>query len=344
MRIAIDGMGGDHAPDEIVSGAIEAATQLPGAKLLLVGQKDRLNRGSLPPNIEIIHASEVVEMKEEPVKALRSKRDSSLRVAMTLVKQEKADAVLSAGNTGAMVAGALFPMFGLGKLEGVKRPGIAIPMPVEGGITAVIDVGANPNAKPLHLVQYAVMGAVYIKYLQPDIRLPRVGILNIGEEAQKGTDLQRETYAYLDKAHLNFEFVGNIEPHKLFMRQADVVVCDGFSGNLALKTAEGIKELILRTFTNSEVPGHEEVLKAALQATDRMDHSKQGGAPILGVKGIVIKCHGRSNARAITNAIKLTAGFIEGRLNDHIVEELRKLSRVSGSWYSKWLSWSKEDE
>ncbi len=343
MRIAIDGMGGDHAPDEIVSGAIDAAKLLPDAKLLLVGQKDRLTRSDLPSNIEIIHASEVVDMKEEPVKALRSKRDSSLRVAMTLVKQERADAVISAGNTGAMVAGALFPMFGLGKLEGVKRPGIAIPMPVEGGVCAMIDVGANPNAKPLHLIQYAIMGSVYIQYLQPEIKIPRVGILNIGEESHKGTDLQRETYAYLDKAHLNFEFVGNIEPHRIFAREADVVVCDGFSGNLALKTAEGIKAFILRRFSSNGISGNADLLQAMRHATDEM-LPEQGGAPILGVKGIVIKCHGRSKARSITNAITLTAGFIKGRLNDHIVEELRKLSRGSGAWYSKWFNWSKEEE
>jgi glycerol-3-phosphate acyltransferase PlsX len=337
-------MGGDHAPDEIVQGAIDAATQTPDAKLLLVGQKDRLNRPNLPSNLEIIHASEVVEMKEEPVKALRSKRHSSLRVSMTLVKEGEADAVISAGNTGAMVAGALFPLFGLGNLEGVKRPGITIPMPVQGGTCAMIDVGANPNAKPVHLVQYAVMGSVYIKYLNPAIRLPRVGILNIGEESKKGTDLQREAYAYLDKARLNFEFVGNIEPHDLFSGRADVVVSDGFSGNLALKTAEGVKDFIVRQLSSNGFSQNIDVQKALSYATERMDHSEHGGAPILGVKGIVIKCHGRSKARAITNAVKLTAGFIKGRLNDHIVEELRKLSRSSGTWYSKWFSWSKEDE
>jgi phosphate acyltransferase len=342
MRIAIDGMGGDHAPDEIIQGAIEAAKELPDAKLLLVGQKDRLTRPGLPANIEIIHASEVVEMKEEPVKALRSKRDSSLRVSMTLVKHGTADAVISAGNTGAMVAGALFPIFGLGNLEGVKRPGIAIPMPVDGGTCAMIDVGANPNAKPLHLVQYAVMGSVYSKYLNPGIRLPRVGILNIGEESQKGTDLQKETYAYLDKARLNFEFIGNIEPHRLFAGQADVVVSDGFSGNLALKTAEGLKDFIVRRILSN---GATEALKEATRnATEMLDHSDYGGAPILGVRGIVIKAHGRAKAKAITNAIKVAAGFIKGRLNDHIVEELRKLSRGSGTWYSKWFSWSKEEE
>lgn len=344
MRIAIDGMGGDHAPDEIVQGAIEAAAQTPEAHLLLVGRKDRLSREGLPSNLEIIHASEVVDMKEEPVKALRSKRDSSLRVSMTLVKEGEADAVISAGNTGAMVAGALFPLFGLGKLEGVSRPGITIPMPVKGGTCAMIDVGANPNAKPLHLVQYAVMGSVYIKYLNPAIRLPRVGILNIGQESKKGTDLQREAYSVLDKARLNFEFVGNIEPHELFFGGADVVVSDGFSGNLALKMAEGVKEYIVHQLSSNGLSQSADLQKALAYATERMDHSEHGGAPILGVKGIVIKCHGRSKARAITNAVKLTAGFIKGRLNDHIVEELRKLSRSSGAWYSKWFSWSKEEE
>jgi glycerol-3-phosphate acyltransferase PlsX len=342
MRIAIDGMGGDHAPGEIVSGVIEAAKQNPDARLLLVGQKDRLSRPDLPPNVEIVHASQVVEMKEEPVKALRSKRDSSLRVAMTLVKQGNADAVISAGNTGAMVAGALFPLFGLGNLEGVKRPGITIPMPVDGGACAMIDVGANTNAKPLHLVQYAVMGSVYIKYLNPTLKLPRVGILNIGEESKKGTDLQKQTYAYLDKASLNFEFVGNIEPHRMYAGEADVVVCDGFSGNLALKTAEGVKDFIVKRITSNGAS--EEVKAATAHATDGLDHSEYGGAPILGVRGVVIKCHGRSKGLSITNAVKLAAGFIRGGLNDHIVEELRKLSRFGGAWYSKWFSWSKEEE
>jgi glycerol-3-phosphate acyltransferase PlsX len=213
-------------------------------------------------------------------------------------------------------------------------------MPIEKGTCAIIDVGANPNAKPAHLVQYAIMGAVYIKYLNPAIRIPRVGILNIGEEAKKGLDLQKETYAILDKARLNFEFVGNIEPHRLFSGAADVVVSDGFSGNLALKTAEGIKDFIFRMFAAGGVS-----LNGQFQDTvDRMDHAEHGGAPILGVRGIVLKCHGRSKARAITNAVRLASSFIQGKLNDHIVEELRKLSHVGGSWYSKLFSWSKEDD
>jgi len=338
MRIAIDGMGGDHAPDEIVAGAIEAATQLPNARLLLVGQKDRLARPGMPANLEVIHATEVVGMEEEPARALRGKPDSSLRVTLRLVKRGEADAAISAGNTGALVGGAIVPVFGLGNLEGVKRPGIAIPFPTKTGTCALLDAGANPNAKTVHLIQYAVMGAVYIRYLRPELRgAPRVGLLNIGEEAKKGTDLQRETYEYLEKADLNFEFVGNVEPHKMFSGKADVVVCDGFTGNLALKMAEGVAGFIFNQFTNglAENP-------SVLKAKDSLDHAEYGGALVLGCRGTVIKAHGRARARAVTNAIKLGASFIEGKLNDHVVEELRKLSW--SAWFSKWFTWSKESE
>lgn len=342
MRIAIDGMGGDHAPEEVVTGVIEAAGQHPDARLLLVGQKDRLSRPNLPANIQIIHAPEVIGMDEEPVKALLRKRNSSLNMAINLVRDGQADAVISAGNTGGVVAGAIMPMFGLGRLEGVKRPGIAIPMPVDGGFCAMIDAGANPNAKAVHLVQYAVMGACYVKYLNPDMKLPRVGILNIGEEQKKGTDLQRETHGILEKAHLNFQFMGNIEPMAMYRGEADVVVSDGFSGNLALKMAEGLKEYMLRAFKTEGVAQNPDIEARIHRATARMDHSEHGGAPVLGVRGIVLKCHGRATARTITNAIKRTAAFIKGRLNEHIVDELRKLS-IRGGWFSKWFD-AKDEE
>ncbi|HYE98705.1 MAG TPA: phosphate acyltransferase PlsX [Planctomycetota bacterium] len=337
MRIAIDGMGGDHAPDEIVEGAVEAARQLPDATLLLVGQKDRLSRPDAPRNLQIIPATEVVGMDEEPARALRGKPDSSLRVALRQVKRGEADAVVSAGNTGALVGGAIVPVFGLGNLEGVKRPGIAVPFPTPSGSCALIDAGANPQAKPIHLIQYAVMGSVYIKYLRPELKRPRVGLLNIGEESKKGTDLQKETYVYLEKADLNFEFIGNVEPHGLFSGKVDVVVCDGYTGNLALKMAEGIAGFIFNQLSNGLAAN-----PAVVKAKDSLDYTEHGGAPVLGCRGIVIKCHGRSKARAITNAVKLAAGFIRGRLNDHIVEDLRKLSW--SAWFSKWFSWSKEGE
>lgn len=340
MRIAIDGMGGDHAPEEIVAGAVDAARELPDARLLLVGRKEALSSDSLPSNVEIVHASEVVEMDEEPKRALLSKRDSSLHGCFKLLKRGDADALISAGNTGALVGGVIFPVFGLGNLPGVKRTGIAIPLPTEKGTCALIDAGANPHAKPLHLIQYAVMGSVYIKYLRPEIGTPRVGLLNIGEEEKKGTSLQRETHSHLRKTDLNFEFIGNIEPHNVFAGGVDVVVCDGFVGNLMLKMAEGVKHFILKQFSNGQAPT-EETRKALDKAMNRMDYSAHGGAPVLGARGIVIKCHGRSKRPAITNAIKLTAGFIQGDLNEHIVEELRKLPK--DAWYSKWLTWSSKE-
>ncbi len=341
MRIAIDGMGGDHAPDEIVSGVIEAARQLPDAKLLLVGQKDRLARPDLPKNVEIIHASEVVGMDEEPARALRGKPDSSLRVSLRLVKRGEADAVISAGNTGALVGGAIVPVFGLGHLEGVKRPAITIPFPTETGICALLDGGANPSAKPVPLIQYAVMGAVYIKYLRPEVKKPRVGLLNIGEEPKKGTDLQRETYNYLEKADLDFEFVGNVEPHRMFSGKVDVAVCDGFVGNLLLKMAEGLGSFIFNQFSNG-LASSPDVQKGLRKAHDKLDHAEHGGALVMGVRGTVIKSHGRADARAITNAVKLASRFIKDRLNDHLVEELRKLTW--SAWFASWFSWSKEGE
>ncbi len=337
MRIAIDGMGGDHAPDEVVAGVIEAARHHPDATLLLVGQKDRLSRPDMPKNVEIVHASEVVGMDEEPAKALRGKPDSSLRVALRLVKRGEADAAISAGNTGALVGGAIVPIFGLGNLEGVKRPAITIPMPTKSGTCALLDAGANPNSKPIHLIQYAVMGAVYIRYLRPELRFPRVGLLNIGEESKKGTDLIRETYALLEKAELNFEFVGNVEPHRMLEGKADVVVCDGFVGNLMLKMAEGISGYIFNQFTNGLADN-----PTILKARECWDHAEYGGALVMGVRGIVIKCHGRARSRAITNAVKLASKCIVDKLNDHIVAELRKLSW--SAWFAKWFSWSKEGE
>ena len=342
MRIAIDAMGGDHAPEEIILGAVEAAGQLPEARLLLVGQRERLERPGLPPNIQIVHAAETVGMDEEAGRALRSKPDSSLRVSLRMVRQGEADAVISAGNTGALVGGAIVPKFGLGNLEGVKRPGIAIPFPTDSGLCAFIDAGANPHAKAEHLVQYAVMGSVYVKYLRREIATPRVGLLNIGEEARKGTEVVREAFGYLEEAHPNFEFVGNIEPHWLFSGRADVVVCDGFVGNLMLKMAEGVSGFIFRQFTNGAGTSPE-AQKGIHRATEKLDYSEYGGAPVLGVRGIVIKAHGRSRAKAIANAVKITSGFIQDRLNDHIVEELRKLSLWS-AWFAKWFTWSKEGE
>ncbi|MBI2900145.1 MAG: phosphate acyltransferase PlsX [Planctomycetes bacterium] len=333
MRIAIDAMGGDHAPEEIVRGAIEGARLASDATVLLVGDEKRIEPllADRPANVEIRHASQVVAMDEDPARGLRGKPDSSIRVSLGLVKKGEADAVISAGNTGALVGGATVPLLGLGSLEGVKRPGIAVPVPTDDGICALMDAGANKSCKPIHLLQYAVMGSVYIRYLRPDLPNPRVALLNIGEERTKGNELVRETYEAFEKSGLNF--VGNIEPHKMFGGKADVVVTDGFTGNLVLKTCEGTNQFLMKLLSGvlKSLP---EAQKAVTGALEKLDFSEYGGAPLLGVRGVVIKAHGRSKARAIANAIRVTAEFVRGELNRHIVEGLKKLS-----WWGRFSDW-----
>ncbi len=339
MRIAIDAMGGDHAPDEIVRGAVEAASQVPDATLILVGQTERVEKaiaaaGPRPPNIEIQQASEVIEMHEDPRRALLGKRDSSLHIGLNLVKHAKADAFISAGNTGALVGGATVPVFGLGCLEGVKRPAICVPMPTQNGFAALVDAGANKEAKAIHLLQWAVMGSVYIKYLRKDVTEPKVGLLNIGEERNKGTALLQEAYPLLEKSHL--KFIGNIEPHKIFSGKADVIVCDGFTGNVALKVSEGLADLVeselaeelSRTITmrvGSLLTG-----RAMRHLRRRMDYSEYGGAPLLGVAGIAIVGHGRSSAVAVRNAVALAHRFASSRFIERIEREIAAVSAATG--------------
>ena len=337
MRIAIDAMGGDHAPREIVRGAVEAVRKHPDIRLILVGAEDKISNeldevGGVPAGIEVQNATQTIDMDEEPVAALRRKTDSSLRVALRQVKSGKAEAIISAGNTGALVGGA---MIGLRPLEGVKRPGIAVPLPTESGFCAVIDVGANPNCKPIHLLQYGVMGAMYVKYLKKDVAEPTVGMLNIGEESTKGNDVIREAYAQFKKSSLNF--IGNVEPHKMFRGEVDVVVCDGFVGNLMLKMAEGVGGFIHSQFSNG-LKSNQGDNAAVAKILEKLDYSTYGGAPLLGVSSVVIKCHGRSKAKAITNGVDLAGEFIRGQLNSHIVEEIKKMSwwgRIQDWWTKK---------
>lgn len=344
MRIAIDAMGGDHAPDEIVRGAVEAAPLVPDGKIILVGQTERVEKllaaaPSRPPNIEIQQASEVIEMHEDPRRALLGKRDSSLHIGLNLVKHAKADAFISAGNTGALVGGATVPVFGLGCLEGVKRPAICVPMPTETGFTALVDAGANKEAKAIHLLQWAVMGSVYIKYLRKDVTEPKVGLLNIGEERNKGTALLQEAYLLLEKSHL--KFIGNVEPHKIFSGKADVIVCDGFTGNVFLKTSEGFSNFMMGMIRSNGLADSADIRAGVTKIEQRMDYSSVGGAPLLGVRGVVLKAHGRSKARAIGSAVRVAAGFVRDRLNDHIVEELKSEGHVG--WFSGWWGKSREE-
>lgn len=340
MKIAIDAMGGDNAPVEIVRGVVDAVSQVPDVTVLLCGQREQLEPiladcGGKPRNVELIHASQVIDMDEEPVQAFRRKSDSSMKVAIQQVADGQADAVISAGNTGALVGGA---MMGIGPLEGVKRPGIAIPIPTEVGCSALIDVGANPSCKPIHLLQYGVMGSIYIKFLRTGLDKPTVGLLNIGEERMKGTSLVREAHDDFQRSSLNF--VGNVEPHKIFAGKVDVIVCDGFTGNIILKMTEGLGAFLLRQLTNG-LASSPDIKKGVEKIAQKMDYSEYGGAPLLGVRGVVIKCHGRSKSRAISNAVKTTAGFIRNKLTTHIRDEIKKMS---GLWSRLYEWWSKKEE
>ncbi len=328
--IALDAMGGDHAPRAEVEGAILAAREL-GVRVLLVGQqgavKHELSRHahrSLP--LEVVHASEVIAMDESPMMAFRKKKDSSVHVAARLVKNGEADGFVSAGNTGAAMAAAHFI---LGTLPSVDRPALAAPFPTtRGGVSVMLDVGANVDSKPLHLEQFAIMGEIYYR-LVFGTRRPKVGLLSIGEEEMKGNELTKEAHNRLK--HMPLHFVGNIEGRHVFAGDADVIVCDGFIGNVALKISEGLVEHIgttLKEALNSTLAsqvGYVFARKAFANFKKKLDYSEYGGAPLLGVRGITIIGHGRSNENAIKNAIRVAAELSRAKLNEKIEQELSEL-------------------
>ncbi|MEK7448892.1 MAG: phosphate acyltransferase PlsX [Planctomycetota bacterium] len=339
MRIVVDAMGGDHAPLEIVKGCLVAAEQSPDISLILVGQEDKIKSiigSNQPKNITVINAPEVIEMHESPVAAIRSKRKSSLVQSAKLVGMKEADVFVSAGNTGAAVASSIFL---LGFLEGVKRPGIAVPIPTAKGPSYLIDAGANIDCHPIHLLQYGIMASVYCKKMQ-NITTPRVGLLNIGEEDSKGNQLVQETLALFKKAPINF--IGNIEGQDIFKGNCEVVVCEGFVGNVVLKLVEGCYEFFGRSLM-TEAGKHKDnsqcgnFMNSALGAvTARLDYSEYGGAPLLGVNGGCIICHGRSKAKAITNAVKVAATFGKQKVNEEILKEINSLQL---SWLDLLKSW-----
>jgi len=327
--IAIDAMGGDYAPDEIIAGAVQALEHAPGqVKLALVGQEDAIRRSlerfGPQDGLRIVHAPDTVGMAES-VATLRKKRDSSLAVAIRMQKEREADAMVSAGNTGAAMALSLLV---LGRIPGVGRPAIACPMPTANGVCTLIDVGANSTCKPEHLYQFAVMGSLYHSYAH-NVARPRVGLLSIGEEASKGDPLVQETHALLAASSLNF--IGNVEGRDILPGVAEVVVCDGFTGNVVLKFAESAVQFIggmLREATKSSPAGKLGGLlirRSFARVKARLDWEEYGGAPLLGIDGIAIICHGRSKAKAITNAIRVAATAVRGQLNTHIKAELEKV-------------------
>ena len=329
VTIAVDAMGGDDAPRAEVEGAVRAARTL-GLKVLLVGHQDVLKRelaqhdGHRALPLEIVHASERITMEDSAARAVRSKRDSSIRVAARLVRDGVAQGWVSAGNTGAVMATAKMVQ---GTVPGVDRPALASAFPTITGTPAVmVDVGANVDCTPRMLAQFAVMGDIYAQVI---LRLekPRVGLLSIGEEEHKGNDITRSATPLLKSLPLNF--VGNVEGRDLYSGKADVIVCDGFIGNVALKVSEGLVDMVKSLLQESleatitRKIGYVLSKTAFAEFKKRVDYSEYGGAPLLGVKGVCIICHGRSNGKAIRNAIRVAAEFSGGNINGRIENELR---------------------
>lgn len=322
MRIAVDAMGGDVGPAVTVEGAVTATREY-GIEVILVGDKAAIERelsrhrpGSLP--VAVRHASQVVEMHELPSHALRRKRDSSMRVAAELVRDGEAAAFVSAGNTGAAMAIA---MFTLGVLPGVDRPAIAVLLPNLKSRTIMLDAGANVDAKPKHLVQYALMGHVYAQDIL-GVPSPRVGLLSVGQEEGKGNELVREVFKTLETMPLNF--IGNVEGRDIYNGNADVVVTDGFTGNVALKISESLADMIVHlireelTRTPMAKLGALLVRPAFRRFWKRVDYNELGGAPLLGINGACIISHGASPPRAVKNAIRVAADWVRTDVNAHI--------------------------
>jgi phosphate acyltransferase len=327
MRIALDALGGDYAPDPNIDGAIAALEANPELEVDLVGDLSLVvplleKRGAHCPRLHTVAAEGFVGMDEKPTDALRKKPNCSIAVCWKLMAERSVDAVVSAGNTGAVVAAGMRTRL---YLKGVKRPGIAVVLPNLRGKSVLMDVGANPAARPEHLYQYALMGAIYARNML-GIEDPRIGLINIGSEDGKGTDLYRETHAYLQQSRLKDRYVGNVEGRGLYQGEADVLICEGFVGNVILKVSEGIAEYFLRTF-GQEVVGRldQDREMAARMLTDlgrRYQYHEHGGAPLLGIDGICMICHGSSNARSITNALRAVTTMNHRHINSQFVEEL----------------------
>lgn len=336
MRIIVDAMGGDRGPSVVVEGVIEAISEKENKieEILMVGKKEVLmkeleKRESSDLPIQIIHASEVIEMEESPTAAVRNKKDSSIVVAMKLLKEKRAEAIISPGNTGAVMAAALL---NLGRLEGIARPAIATLIPTSRGMSVLLDVGANVDCKPKHLFQFALMGQVYAQYIL-GLKSPSIGLLSIGEEKGKGCELTNATYDLLKNTSLNF--VGNVEGRDIINGRVDVVICDGFVGNVVLKFGESLVETILEFLKR-------EISKSFIQRLGafflrptfnalkkRLDHQEYGGAPLMGVRGNCIICHGSSTSKSIRSALKMASMFVRQEVNSHIEESVKEYSGVA---------------
>ncbi|MFZ5590653.1 MAG: phosphate acyltransferase PlsX [Bacillota bacterium] len=327
MNIAVDAMGGDFAPSETVRGALLAARQ-DGLRPILVGDEEKIYAELEGPDrslVEVVHAPEVIGMDESPAVAVRRKKNSSIVRAVQLVREGRAAAMVSAGNTGAVMAAGLL---GLGRIKGIDRPAIASVLPTRRGKVVLLDAGANVDCEPHHLLQFALMGYLYARDVL-GVSDPRVGLLNIGEEECKGNSLTQAAFSLLKESGLNF--VGNVEGRDIFPGQADVVVCDGFVGNVVLKTSEGLAMTLLGMLKDAlgvswlSRLGALLSLPALQDLRRRLDYAEYGGAPLLGVNGAVVIGHGSSDARAIRNALRFAASAAQSRLVEKIAGSLGQL-------------------
>ena len=325
IKIAVDAMGGDHAPKEIIKGAVEAVKEM-HAHVILVGEQQAMERELEKysydhTKIEKVFAAEVISTDETPTVAIRKKKDSSMVVGLHLVKKKKADAFVSAGSTGALLTGALFIV---GRIKGVERPVLGTCLPDKHGFTFLMDSGANVDCKAKYLEQFAKMGSVYIENMY-GIQNPRVALVNIGSEKEKGNALTKEAYELLEQTDLNF--TGNIEPREIPFGKADVVVCDGFVGNTILKLAEGVCVALLGAVKEGVRVGYYKLGAAGLKnpfgnIKKRFDADEVGGAPFLGLQSLVVKAHGSSQSKAIKNAIKQCILFTEADIVSKIQNKL----------------------
>ncbi|MGG3942355.1 phosphate acyltransferase PlsX [Peribacillus psychrosaccharolyticus] len=321
MKIAIDVMGGDHAPKQPVLGAMKAVREFPDIEMILVGNEKEINEHLINnERISIVHTEDKILGTDEPVRAVRRKKNASLVLAAQLVKEGEADACISAGNTGALMAAGLFVV---GRIDGIDRPALAPTLPtIDGGGFVLLDVGANSDAKPEHLVQYAIMGSIYAQKVR-GIANPRVALLNIGSEEKKGNELTKQAYGLLKDAKINF--TGNVEARDLLNGAADVVVTDGFTGNMVLKTIEGtamsvFSMLKVGLMSNTKSKLAAAMLKPQFKAIkNQMDYSEYGGAGLFGLKAPVIKAHGSSDDHAIYNAIRQTRDMVNHQVVQNIV-------------------------
>jgi glycerol-3-phosphate acyltransferase PlsX len=329
MRIALDAMGGDFGPAPNVEGAIAALKEFPQLEVVLVGDERALEpllsaSGYDGTRLRVQPADGFVGMEEKPTEALRKKPNCSIVVCWQLMAAKEVDAVVSAGHTGAVVAAGLRTRL---FLKHVKRPGIAVTMPTLHGRAVLMDVGANPAARPEHLLQYGVMGSIYAREIL-GIAAPRIGLMNIGSEDGKGNDLVREALDLLTKSQLRERFVGNVEGRDLYQGTSDVVICEGFVGNVLLKAAEGMADMMMKTVAHEVFSSLQTEKHLAEQAfgklKKRYEYHESGGAPLLGVDGICMICHGSSNQRSIFNALRVASTQHERRINEQIVAELER--------------------